>query len=172
MFGIDYKKWIAEAVAAKMAEYLVWLKVSPSWEKTVIGYADAKDKKFDAYFEQGLCNHPKRMYRPGNTVIVHFTQISPHLVTDYEEGRMTGEDWEKLCLDTRQVARGITDGVISTLQAFGREVSLLPESENWSHVCGAEVANLGTFEKKEDMIWKDQAVGYMGAVITEVPLKS
>lgn len=172
MFGIDYKQWIKDIVAVKTKEYIVILESGKDWENTVIGYAGAQDKRFDTYYEKGECNHPKRMYRPGNTVIIHFTQIDPKLVADYQEGRMPQEKWKTLCLNTRRLSRGITDGITSTLQSFGREVSLLPESENWSHICGAEIAGMGKFEKKEDMFWNGNAVGSMGAVITEVILKA
>lgn len=170
MFGVNYKMWVEDGIAKKTQEYLKWLDVNCHWEKTVTGYASVTDERFDTFYGKDLCNHPKRMYRPGNTVIVHFTQILPELVKQYKEGQMSQEEWEKLCLDTNRLSRGITDSVMSTFQGFGREVSLLPESENWSHVCGAEITGLGSFEKREAMFWDGDKVGCMGAVITEVIL--
>lgn len=168
MFGPNYKSWIRENVDLKVKEYLVWLDVKQCWDDIMIEYASTDNEKFMELSGNHRCKHPKRLYRPGNTVVCHFTPISENLVKQYHDGKMTKEAWEKLCLDTRQISRGITDAVVETLQDFGREVALLSERDGWSHACGAEVAGMGTFEYKEDMFCSETKIGYLGSVITEV----
>lgn len=173
MFGINYKFWLKEGIGKKVEEYKIWLKEEHCWGDVELGYAPANDDKFMEYFDKGICNHPKRMYRPGNTVIVHFTPILEDLTKKYREGKMSRDEWERICLHTRQLSRGITDAITSTLQNYGREVSLLSEREKWSHACGADVAGMGAFEYKEEdeMFYRGDQVGFLGAVTTEVVLE-
>lgn len=73
--------------------------------------------------------------------------------------------------NTRQISRGITDGIISTLRGLGREVALLTEQEGWSHACGGEVAGMGKIDYKDDMFHKGNQIGSMGSVIAEVEIQ-
>jgi hypothetical protein len=114
------------------------------------------------------CKHPKELYTPGKTVISHFIPISKDLVDQYSQGNITKDEWEKMCKETKQVSRGITDSIIETLQGFGREAALLSERDGWSHLCGAEVAQIGMFENKENMLYSGAQVGWLGSLITEV----
>lgn len=170
MFGINYKRWIDENINLQVQKYEKILNVEPSWESVQVGYAYADDKRFMEFYDKNICNHPKRLYRPGKTIICHFVPIKNEFIIKYENNEIDDKTWEKLCLDTRRVSRGITDAITSTLQSFGREVSLLSQIENWSHICGAEVAGLGNFEYKDDMFYKGNMVGYLGAVSTEIEL--
>lgn len=171
MFGINYKKWIKESVDLKVSEYIKWLDAKPCWSDIEIGYASAENEKFMELYENHKCKHPKQLYRPGNTVICHFTPISNELVAQYYDGKMPQEEWEKICADTKQISRGITDAIKETLQGFGREAALLTEREGWSHSCGAEVAGIGKFEYKEEMFCSETQIGFLGSVITEVEIK-
>ncbi|WP_027399368.1 hypothetical protein [Anaerovorax odorimutans] len=170
MFGINYKNWINENIKLKVIEYQKMLNVEPSWDDIEVGYANTEDEKFMEFYKEEKCNHPKKLYRPGNTIVCHFIPISKELIKKYQDGDMDEKTWFKLCLDTRQVSRGITDAVTSTLQGFGREVALLSQKENWSHICGAEVAGLGKFEYKDNMFCIGDKIGYLGAVSTELKL--
>lgn len=171
MFGINYKMWITENAEKKFQEYLNILNAEKSlWGEIAIGFGSVDDVRFDNFYAEGKCNHPKRMYRPGNTVICHFLPIADEVYEKYKKGVTSEENWEAICLDTRRISRGITDSITATLQSYGREVSLLPERENWSHACGAEVAGLPTFEKVGDMFIGDGKIGCIGSVITEVKI--
>ncbi|MGI6730910.1 MAG: hypothetical protein ACOX5F_03305 [Anaerovoracaceae bacterium] len=171
MFGINYKNWIKESADQKIAEYIKWLNVSPSWDNIQIGYASADHERFMELYQNHICKHPKRLYRPGKTVICHFTPISNDIVKKYHDGKIAKEEWEKLCANTWQISRGITDGIIATLRSLGREVALLTEQEGWSHACGGEIAGMGKFEYKDEMFHKGNQIGYMGSAITEVEIK-
>lgn len=168
MIGFDYKIWVDENVGLKLKEYMELLDVKQCWDDIIIKYTPADHGDFTKFYSTHECKHPKLLYSPGKTVISHFTPISKELLDRYNQGNMSEEEWEKLCINTRQVSRGISDAIIRTLQTFGREVALLSEREGWSHVCGAEVAGMGKFEFKDDMFYSGTKIGYMGSVITEV----
>lgn len=170
MLSANYKNLIAENVDLKVLEYIELLDVKESWEDIVIVYTPADNEEFMNLYECQKCQHPKSLYTPGKTVISHFTPISEELLEQHQNGKMTEEQWEKLCKDTRQVSRAITDAIVLTLQDFGREVALLSERDGWSHLCGAEVAGIGKFEYKEDMFYLESQVGSLGSVITELVL--
>lgn len=97
MFGINYKNWIKESAEQKVDAYIKWLNVSPSWDDIEIGYASADHESFIELYQEQLCKHPKQLYRPGKTVICHFTPISNDLVKKYHDGQMSKEEWESLC---------------------------------------------------------------------------
>jgi len=168
MLKFNYKIWLTENVDLKVKEYMELLNVKHSWDDIVIEYTSADHEDYMKLFTSHECKHPKELYSPGKTVISHFTPISKDLVEKYHQGKMSKEEWDKLCRDTRQVSRGITDAIILTFQNFGREVALLSEREGWSNVCGAELAGIGKFEKKDDIFYSETQVGCLGSVITEV----
>lgn len=171
MFGINYKNWIKEGVDSKVDEYLKWLDAKPCWSDIEIGYVPADHEAFMNLHINHKCKHPKELYRPGNTVICHFTPISKDLAAKYNDGEMSQKEWDKLCIDTRQISRGITDAIIETLRGFGREAALLTEREGWSHSCGAEAAGMGKFGYKEEMFCSETQIGFLGSMITEVEIK-
>ena len=168
MLKFNYKIWIAENVEKKVKEYMEWLDVSNCWEDIIIEYTSAEHEDYMKLFASHECKHPKELYSPGKTVITHFTPIAKDLVDQHNQGKMSKEEWDKLCRDTRQMSRGITDSIILTFQNFGREVALLSEREGWSNACGAELAGIGKFESKEDMFYSGKQVGSLGSVVTEV----
>lgn len=171
MFGINYKSFINENIETKIQEYIAWLDTKNNWNKVEISFADANDEIFTQLHTEYKCTHPKKLYRPGNTLICHFLSIKQELIEDYKEGKISEENWEKICLETRQVSRGITDAIISTLQSYGREVSLLSELDGWSNMYGAEVAGLGKFIKEDYMFHRGNQIGCIGSVATEVEIK-
>ena len=168
MLKFNYKTWITENVDLKVKEYMDMLKVERFWDNIVIEYTSADHEEYIKLFASNECKHPKELYSPGKTVITHFIPISKDIVEKYHQGKMSREEWEKLCRDTRQISRGITDAIILTFQDFGREVALLSEREGWSNAWGAELAGIGEFVKKEDMFYSETQVGSLGSVITEV----
>ena len=170
MLKFNYKIWIAENVDLKVKEYMDMLKVERFWDDIKIEYTSADHEEYIKLFTSNECKHPKELYSPGQTVISHFTPISKDLVEKYHQGKMSREEWEKLCRDARQISRGITDAIILTFQDFGREVALLSEREGWSNACGADLAGLGKFVKKDDMFYSETQVGCLGSVITEVAI--
>lgn len=168
MLKMDYKLWIKESVDLKIEEYSEWMGIKPFWDHVIIEYTSADDEGYMKLFESHTCKHPKALYSPGKTVITHFTPISKDLVKQHNEGKISEEDWDKMCRDTRQMSRGITDAIILTLQGFGREVALLSEREGWCNLSGAEMAGLGKFENRDQVFYSDDMVGGLGNVVTEV----
>lgn len=167
MFGTNYKFFINENTDNKIQEYIKWLDTENNWNKVEIGFGDANDERFTQLHVEYKCTHPKKLYRPGNTLISHFLSIRQDLIEDYKAGNISEEKWGKICLETRQVSRGITDAIITTFQTYGREISLLSELDGWSNMYGAEVAGLGKFEKDSFMFLRGEQVGCLGSVVTE-----
>lgn len=168
MLKFDYKFWINENIDLKIKEYMEWLDLQPCWDDIIVKYTSADHEGYMERFKSHECKHPKALYTPGKTVITHFTPIRKDLVDQYNEGKISRENWDKMCRDTRQVSRGITDSIILTLQSFGREVALLSEKEGWCNLSGAEMAGLGNFENKDDVFYSNEMVGCLGSVVTEL----
>lgn len=167
MLGMDYRYFINENMNKKIGEYKEWLGADHNWNPVEIGFSNANDGAFTKLHIDYACTHPKKLYRPGNTVIVHFISIKQDLVEGYKSGEIGEERWEKICLETRQISRGITDSIIFTFQDFGREISLLSELDGWSNQHGAEVAGLGKFNKEGFMFYRGDQIGCIGSVVTE-----
>ncbi len=170
MFGINYKLLINENIEIKIQEYITWLDTENNWNKVEIGFGDANEEIFTQLHKEYKCTHPKKLYRPGNTVICHFLSIKKDLIEDYKSGKISKENWEKICLETRQVSRGITDAIISTFQGYGREISLLSELDGWSNKYGAEVVGLGKFDQEDYMFRREEQIGCIGSVATETEM--
>ena len=167
---MDYRYFLNENIESKIQEYIKELQTEYNWNQVELGFGDANDERFATLHVDYECTHPKKLYRPGKTLICHFLSIKNELVDSHENDEISDGDWERICLETRQVSRGITDAILSTFQDFGREISLLSELDGWSHVHGAEIAGLGKFEKKGYMVHRGAEIGCLGSVVTEIEL--
>lgn len=172
MFGVNYKLFMNENIEKKIQEYITWLDTENNWNNVEIGFVDANDERFLQFHIDYKCTHPKKLYRPGNTVICHFLPIKQELISEYKTGNISEENWEKICLETRQMSRGITDAIISTFQGYGREISLLSELDGWSNMYGAEVAGLGEFTQEDYMFQRGEQLGCIGSVATETEINN
>jgi len=164
---MDYRYFLNENIDHKIQEYMEELNTGHIWNQVELGFGDANDERFTKLHIDFECTHPKKLYRPGKTLICHFLGIKQDLVDSHQRHEISEEEWNRICLETRQVSRGITDAVISTFQTFGREVSLLSELDGWSHLHGAEIAGLGKFEKNGPMVQRGNQIGALGSVVTE-----
>jgi hypothetical protein len=164
---MNYRFFLNENIEKKIQAYMKELNCKYNWNQVELGFGDANDERFIKLHMNFECTHPKKLYRPGRTLICHFISIKQELINAHEEQQVGEEEWDKICLESRQVSLGVTDAIIYTLETFGREVALLSEIDGWSHLHGAEIVGLGHFEKNGNMVQRGSQIGFLGSVVTE-----
>lgn len=141
-----------------------------------VGYAQTKDPLFLAFFEKGWTMHPKEIYRPGNTVIIHYLPFSEKVTKSNKIGGEISKEWIKAYDSAIFLSALINDRIKDILESLGRLASLtnLPgdwnhekDGPNWSHKLAAYVAGMGDFGIAGSFKAKLGSGGRLGSVITE-----
>lgn len=176
MWGIDIKKRIQDAVISTYEIYMEKHNISGLYRKPIIAYASAKDPLFNTFYELGWSLHPKEIYKPGNTVIVHFLPFSDSVVKSNINTLNISEEWTKAYNLAISFSAHINNSVKDTLEGIGRLASLtnLPgdwntekDRPNWSHKLAAYIAGMGNFGIASCLKTNAGSSGRFGSIITE-----
>lgn len=146
----------------------------------IIGYASVKNPLFKKFFDLDWSQHPKEIYRPGSTVIVHFLPFTQKVVESNRKGAEISEEWVKAYNSALLFSAKINDSIIETLQKIGRLSSLtnIPKDwneerggPNWSHKLAAFVAGMGDFGIAGSFNTTVGSAGRFGSIITELTIE-
>ncbi len=180
MQGIDVKKMIYDEVIKTAARYKKEKGLSGMFLDPIIGYASSKDPLFLIFAERGWSLHPKEIYRPGNSVIVHFLPFSHSVVQSNGNGHSISEEWIAAYESAILFSAYINDSIMKSLGVLGRLTSLtnLPGDWNevrggpdWSHKLAAYVAGMGDFSIAESFNTESGSCGRFGSVITDYEIE-
>ncbi len=176
MWGIDIKKRIEEAVMSTADDYKKEKGLSDVFLDPIIGYASAKDPLFFTFNDRNWTLHPKEIYRPGNTIIVHFLPFAPWVAESNRGGKTVSKEWTAAWDASIMFSAMINDAIKETLESLGRLASLanLPsdwcdekDGPNWSHKLTAFAAGMGDFGIAGSFNTSAGSAGRFGSVITE-----
>ena len=171
MLEFDVKKYVEDGLVNKAKEYRDDHGIAHLFADPIIGYAWAKSPLFEAFYDRGWSLHPKEIYRPANTVVVHFLPFARGL---------NQEDFSKAQDASLLYAAILNDNVKGSLEKLGRLVSLtaLPgdwdkdkDDHYWSHKLAAFVAGLGEFGLASSFNTVKGNLGRFDSVLTEMVLE-
>lgn len=175
-FGVDIKKKIEENIKATIKEFENKPDVATRFKEPVIGYANTLNPMFDMYFSRQLCDHPKNLFRPGNTIIVHFLPYIDEIVESNRGGTAPSKEWTRAREESMWLSMRINAVIRETLDEIGRFSSHLNTPgdwdeglcrESWSHKLAAYAAGMGTFGPAGSFITERGFGGRFGAVVTD-----
>ena len=176
MFGVDIKSRIEENVIKAIREFENREDISTRFDAPVIGYADTRDPLFDMFFSRGLSAHPKGIYRPGNTVVLHFLPYHAEIIDSNRGGSSPSEAWSKAFTESMWLSMRINGVIRETLDTVGRLSSCTNTPtdwdetvfhEEWSHKLAACAAGMGTLGSAGSFHGKNGALGRLGSIITD-----
>ncbi len=171
MLKFDVKKYIENEVMLKAENYGKDNGFSHLFSSPLIGYASADNPLFMAFFEKGWSKHPKEIYRPCKTVVVHFLPfaegLSPVEISKAKDASIL-------------FAAILNDTIKESLEKLGRLASLssLPgdwdnerDDFSWSHKLAAYVAGMGTFGLASSFNTEKGSMGRFDSVLTEMEIE-
>lgn len=176
MWGIDIKKRIEDAVIVTVNAYREEKGLSDKFLNPIIGYASANNPLFQTFFDLNWTMHPKEIYRPGNTVIIHFLPFTSGVIESNRSGGEPSKEWVAAYESAIMLSAHINGCIKQTLEDLGRLASLtnLPNDWNeerdgpdWSHKLAAYVAGMGDFGIAGSFNTSAGSAGRFGSLITD-----
>lgn len=174
--GVDIKAKIMEDVKEAIRVFQENPERTTKFGEPIIGYVDATDSMFDMYFSRRLSNHPKNIFRPGNTVVVHFVPFAPEITESNRGGDAPSEAWETAFNDSMWLSMRLNGVIREALDTVGRLSSgtNTPTDwdeelcrEEWSHKLAAYAAGMGEFGPAGCLKTKNGFAGRFGSIITD-----
>ena len=95
MVGFDIKEKIEHNVKKAVADFQERDDITTKFGEPVLAYVYAKDPLFDMFWERELCKHPKAIFQPGNTVILHYVPFADEVAAGNEGGDAPSAQWER-----------------------------------------------------------------------------
>ena len=176
MNPILLKEHIQRNVEQKALEFQEREDIICRFEKPIIKYIDAEDVRFDALFARGVNEHPKKIFRPGKCIILHYTPYAEDIVRRNEESDVPTEEWVRAYMESLWLAMELNREIVRTLALQGRLTSYLnsmmewiPDTgrEGWSHKLAAVIGGLGKIGPAGSLIVNGRYGGSAGAIITD-----
>lgn len=174
--GVDIKGKIIEDIKQAVREFEERPDIHTRFGTPLVGYADARNPIFDMYFSRSICDHPKRIYRPGNTVVVHFIPYAPELTESNRGGNAPSEQWTLAFRDSMWLSMRLNGVIREALDTVGRLSSCTNTPtdwneercrEEWSHKLVAYAAGMGHFGPAGSFQTKEGFAGRFGSIITD-----
>lgn len=142
----------------------------------IITYHYAKDPIFDTLYRMGLCDHPSKVYRPGNTIITYFVPYSDSVIESNKEGNAPSAEWVEAYGKGSVLTMRLNRTIRETLEWRGRLVSYLNTQldwdekkarETWSHKTAAYIAGMGKFSTAGSLVTSEGFAGRFSGMITD-----
>lgn len=174
--GVDIKAKIMKDIKEAIKEFESRPEVKTRFGEPLVGYADATSPIFDMYFSRKLCDHPKKIYSPGNTVIVHFLPYAPEIAESNIGGKEPSPEWTAAFDDSMWMSMRMNGVIRDALDTVGRLSSCTNTPvdwneercrEEWSHKLAAYAAGMGTFGPTGCLVTEHGYAGRFGSVITD-----
>ena len=174
--GVDIKAAIEQNIKNAIEEFEKRDDIVTKFGEPIIGYANAKSPLFDMMFSRRLSNHPKSIYRPGNTVVLHFVPYAPAVAEGNEAADTPTEAWNRAFTESMWLSMRLNGVIRETLDTVGRLSSCTNTPvdwdedvchEEWSHKMAAYVADMGEFGPAGSFHTKNGYAGRLGSIITD-----
>ncbi|MEG0830222.1 MAG: hypothetical protein RSD88_06105 [Anaerovoracaceae bacterium] len=175
-FGVDIRKKIEEDVKEAVIDFQQRPEVTTKFGEPIIGYANMYSPIFDMLSDKNLCHHPKGIYRPGDTVVVHFVPYAPEITKSNIGGKAPSKLWQGSYHDSLMLTMRINGVIRDALDTVGRLSSCTNTPadweedlcrEDWSHKLVAYVAGMGHFGPAGCLITEKGFAGRFGSIITD-----
>lgn len=177
MIGFDVKKHIQRNVQKTMEEFAAREDIVTKFGTPLIGYVDARHPLFNIFMDKNMSDHPKNIYRPGITLIIHAIPYDMEAMKSNEENGAPSPQWVRAFTESTWLSMAINRAARGALDMAGRLSSCLntPMDWNektfrgtWSHKLAAYAAGMGDFGPAESFRTADGCYGLrVGSLITD-----
>ena len=166
---------IEESVRRTVAEFQERDDVKTRFGEPVIAYLSTTHPLFDTFFARGENDHPKNVYRPGNTLILHYVPWAEEIERSNEDGEEASQAWKDADRESLHLAMAINRTIKDTLDKVGRihsntssMVDWDPEKHRygWSNKIAAVIAGIGSFGPAGSLIVDGRCGGRAGSIST------
>lgn len=180
-FGIDPRNLLYRNIVEGSKNYQKENNLSTSFLDPILGFARTDNPLFDIFFGRDELIHPKAVYRPGNTVIVHFLPFQHPLSIWAPHDPKARHRWETAMKESIMLSMRINGIIRETMSAAGHMVSgattpadwdMEKLSPEWNHKLAAFVCGLGELSFGDSLLTEAGAAGRFGAAITDYPMEA
>lgn len=170
------KKHIKSNMDEALCEYSAANDCADMFLSPVVSYHYAKDPIFDTLYRMGMCEHPGKVYRPGNTIITYFLPYSPQIIESNRGGNMPSAQWSDAYRISTGLIMRLNRAIREELEANGRLVSYLntpidwdekKAHEEWSHKIVAFLSGMGKFSTAHTLVTEKGCAGRFSGMITD-----
>lgn len=174
--GVDIKAKIINDMNEAKREFEARPGMNSRFGEPIVGYVDTNHPIFDMYFSRSICDHPKAIYRPGHTVIVHFIPFAPEITQSNKGGDAPSKEWLEAFNDSMWLSMRFNGVIRDALDTIGRLSSCTNTPvdwneercrEEWSHKLCAFAAGMGQFGPAGCLKTKNGFAGRFGSVISD-----
>ena len=176
LFGVDAKALLLETAERRVREYENAPQTGTRYGEPLIGYVDTGNILFDEFYCRKMCMHPKKIFRPGSTVIVYFVPFADEITESNRGGFDVSAAWSRAVSESIMLTAHINGAIREALEGLGyyeTSGTNLPGDWNeeacgpeWSHKHAAFLAGLGNFGAAGAFYTEKGFAGCFGSVIT------
>ena len=176
MAGINIEEKIANNVKQAIKEFEAREDIVTRFGEPIISYIDARDQLFNLLFDKDLTEHPKNIYRPGNTVITYFIPYAEEITESNQGGGQVSEQGRRASIESAWLSMKINRTIRQTLNIIGRLSSILntqldwdeeKRQPAWSHKLSAYVSGMAELGPAGSIHTKAGFGGCCNSVITD-----
>lgn len=166
---------IEENVRRTVEEFQAQDNVKTKFGEPVIAYLSTTHPLFDTFFARGENDHPKNVYRPGNTLILHYVPWAEEVERSNEDGREPSQSWKDADRDSLWLAMAINRTIKDTLDKVGRihsNTSSMVDWDKdrhrygWSNKIAGVIAGIGQFGPAGSIRVNGRYGGRIGSIST------
>ena len=88
-----------------------------------VTYVSVDDVRFDMLFARGLNGHPREIYRPGRTIILHYLPLAEETVRANEAAAEPTEEWVRAFYESLWLAMAVNQTIREVMTGQGRLIS-------------------------------------------------
>ena len=172
----DPKQFIEKNIRETVEQFQQRPGVITRYGEPVIGYVSMFHPLFDHLYMEGICEHPKKIYNPGHTIIVHFVPAYSEAMEELEEKGRDSYKWERAHYDSIMLSQYINMAIRDSLVKLGRISSISGVASDWnrkmhmpmwSGKIAAYLAGIGELGPAGSFHTKDGYIGSIGTTMTD-----
>ncbi len=177
------KEWIAQEIAAAIAEAQAREGSVTRWRPPLVAYASADDPLFPQLKQIVRASHttPKELLPGARSVIAYFLPFERDVPRSNRPNRLASEPWAVAYVETNALVGAVNQRLAEGLRARGFDAAVQPATANfdaemlmsdWSHKHVAYIAGLGQFGLHQMLITAAGSAGRLGTLVTSAPLEA
>ncbi|MBQ6401422.1 MAG: hypothetical protein IJI20_03960 [Firmicutes bacterium] len=173
--GKRNKAQIVENVRRTVEEFQRQDSCQTKFGEPVVAFLSTTHPLFDTFFARGENDHPKNVYRPGNTLVVHYVPWAEEVCKSNAAGDAPSQEWKDADRDSLWLAMAINRVIRDTLDKVGRihsNTSSMVDWDKekhrygWSNKIAGYVAGLGEFGPAGSLVVDGSRGGRVGSIST------
>lgn len=172
----DPKKFIEKNIRKAVEDFQNRPGVKTKYGEPIVGYVSMFHPLYDHLYMEGLCEHPKKIYNPGHTIIVHYVPVAGDAIRELEEQGRDSQQWKKAHYDSIMLSQFINMAIRDSLVKLGRISSISGVATDWnrkmhmpmwSSKITAYLAGIGELGPAGSFHTKDGYIGSIGSTMTD-----